>query len=755
MYDPVTKSYLPDPNTRKGLEKDALTLTAELAPVIGPSGVLPATVALAGDIGMSNIGRTIYKGINAMSPGSAEWAGLSNAGKWAVGIADTGLAASTMSDYYNEPTAENGVYSLLGLSPYLAPLLKMANVNPNVWRYIMKPVRYARKKAHDVYNYVRAPWAYGDAYEKAYEIYMEALHKLSAAEQLASKAAVPSRSVKPRVTSAIKLTPEGASRIGQRAVNTGNAERFTVDNDGTLHLFKTDTGKKTVDFGKSGEYSIVDFNTGKTVSGTVENPVHNGGYKEYVFRSGRGYEDNFPLVVSGTVSGMPAVHGDLSGVMSRNIRYVKDRIAGFKPFGSSVGVAENGIAHISHDIDGFMTKEDLVQYAKTHPVAKRPKGDTGWSHRDVESHKVADIDDDTPTYITSIDGGKFGQDGMIDINVINIGSDGRPMNKRTLEVYRQFFPEEYQKQVMELSVNPPVTGRQIGDFRIIDGNGKILTNKQLLDSFTPMEKTIMDSMEIDFTKAGKDKHMARIFGYLIGNNPDQFGNALKKTSRMQFGKKWKLMPRMGFDDFANRRDEVVGALVDLGYDESVAKLVFEKAASTGNEKYLQNAIDFAYVSQEKFFRAVNSGDYHGGNQSIDNLVRNSTVWNPVAGGGTASGPGLNATQGAPSGFSRAVNVLMQPQVENIHDGQDFAAAVKEMLRQNRPLGPIDDATKQRVFDATGIKAGTFQELASRIPNNDKTLFSKAVDAAGVNMLTRGQDYAENALFSGMRDMTKP
>ena len=72
---------------------------------------------------------------------------------------------------------------------------------------------------------------------------------------------------------------------------------------------------------------------------------------------------------------MPKTTGNISDIINNNIRFVSQKIPGFKPFGSAVGVSEKGIHHITGDIDGFITKEDLVKYSKDNPVIVRPLGD--------------------------------------------------------------------------------------------------------------------------------------------------------------------------------------------------------------------------------------------------------------------------------------------------------------------------------------------------------------------------------------------
>ena len=181
--------------------------------------------------------------------------------------------------------------------------------------------------------------------------------------------------------------------------------------------------------------------------------------------------------------------------------------------------------------------------------------------------------------------------------------------------------------------------------RALDANGNILTEEQLLDSYDPIVKTIMDSGEIDFTNPNKAKHAKRFLEYLAGDNQEAVHKALELESK-RAGSLGHLLPKMNFYN----PEENVKLLQKIGFTGDIGTV-----ASDPNK--MQNVLDYWYLSARRNYRAVNAGDYAGGGESVEHLMRNLTDWNAsgVGSGGSASGFGLNTTIDGPSGFSRTID----------------------------------------------------------------------------------------------------
>ena len=488
----------------------------------------------------------------------------------------------------------------------------------------------------------------------------------------------------------------------------------TVDNVPYVK-FKQEHGYNSNNFVTSGDYEYPIFESGEMIKGSshIKNPID----VSEVSVTPTGFQNTIATQKGGQVTER-AGFDKLRQAIKQNIEYLKKEIPGFKEFGSSSGMSGNAISHNTHDIDGYITKEALDEFMKNHNVSEKAKGET---------------------YLYKILDGKYGDAGDIDLNVINIANNGEIKNSRTAEMYRQFFPLEYQKQSAIASTNPqsnPV-------LMALDQNGNIITSQQLIDAYDPLVKTIMDSIETNFNSSAKSKHAGRILEYLAGENPEAVSKALQQTSKLA-GEKGHLLPRLKFGS----PEENAKILERIGFKGDI------QSVSNSPEK-MQNTMDYWYLSGITNQRSVNAGDLNEAGGTLEKLKRNLTDWNASGekSGGYASGAGLNTIQdGTPALGGRHIFGMIQPEIkglDNITDPNQIIDAINYANGIKFTKGQA-----QKIFDFLKIPGHPDgpvdgREVLANIPNSGewiKQQLQNMSDIFGINAL-RGRSYS--GTYSGI------
>lgn len=488
--------------------------------------------------------------------------------------------------------------------------------------------------------------------------------------------------------------------------------------------FTSESGYNPNHFINTGDYEMPIFGTGDVAKGsskiTGANSVTTTRITPPVFRD-----------TATTTAGNGAVtrtgFDELRGALQKDIDYLKKEIPGFKQFGSAEGVSEGALSHNTHDIDGYMSREAFENFRKTHPVSERSNTNGN-------------------TYIYNVGDGKYGEAGNIDLNIIDVDKDGVINNSRTAELYRQFFPLEYQKQAQAAATNPGKIS-----LRALDANDNPISAQALVDAYDPLVKTIMDAMEINYGSAAKAKHAGRILEYLAGDRPDAVSKALQQTAKIA-GEKGHLLPKMSFGSV----DDNIALLNKIGFKGDL------KAIASSPEK-MQNTLDYWYLSGRSNMRQVNAGDMHENGGSIQKLFRNLTDWNASgeASGGYNSGAGLNTIQdGSAALGNRSIYGVIQPYIKGLD----------QMTDPNQVVDAVDYASgirftqdqANRIFGHLGIqfpenlqRSITGQDILSAIPNSGdqvKTVLQNMSDKFGINAL-RGRSYS--GTYSGITRQLGP
>ena len=120
-----------NPLSEKGLKQDKLTFAAETLPAMIISGALHGGLGLFGNAGMSNVGQKVYKGFNAMIPGTQEFYSMPLWKQYATGMLYTSDALNRTKEALENPTWDNiGEAALINL-PFIQGIKNTFKVNAN------------------------------------------------------------------------------------------------------------------------------------------------------------------------------------------------------------------------------------------------------------------------------------------------------------------------------------------------------------------------------------------------------------------------------------------------------------------------------------------------------------------------------------------------------------------------------------------------------------------------------------------------
>lgn len=346
----------------------------------------------------------------------------------------------------------------------------------------------------------------------------------------------------------------------------------------------------------------------------------------------------------------------LQNVLDNNTRYLQEYVPGFKPVGSSVGARAGAIKNIPHDIDGYITRADFENFQRTHPEAKlRAKNTEGTTYE-------LTLNDD------------WGDAGVVDLNIVDVGKDGIG-NARAVQLYQQYFPDEYANTVRRLSTEGKLTkGQEFEEyFPLWDMEGKPMTAEQLLERYNPEVGTILDSFTADFGKPSKTKHGGRSIHYMTGDRPDLVHQALQQYADMLVGGqgKGRLLPRLTF----GTAEENAALLRELNF-------VGDIQAAAKDPAKMQNILDAWYLTEGGVFgRAAGAGDRGEGHiGTLQKIARNFSKWLFTGEGGTASGYGQNWVAGSTSGAGRDLVGMLQPEIQGLQEGMSARNAVNTVKR---------------------------------------------------------------------------
>lgn len=364
------------------------------------------------------------------------------------------------------------------------------------------------------------------------------------------------------------------------------------------------------------------------------------------FKTGKNFTGKIEVGDDGSVT-IPQEYTD---ILRSNIDYVQNQLfpgSGIKVFGSSAGVTEAGFPHATHDIDFYITQKQMDAIRKANPSAFSPR----------ESSAVHP--DDVDTWIHRIEGGKFGDSGDIDLNVIKADKNGFATGERAEELFRQYFPDEYME-----ALRNHVGGK----------TEKLVISKtpeELLEAMNPSSKTIMDSFDINYlANNAKAKHGLRSWTHLVYSDPQQVAAGLQQYAQSMLGSRVKMFPmsveQLG-DAEVNRQ-----ALQKLG----IQLAPFEMDRIVNDPQRMKNVLDAWYLMDNTAMRAIEATWPGVKGTSPNNLIKSATLWHPTENGGNQNGAGLNVTIGGDSLHGGVLKAFISPRQE--YKSKDLLSLIDEI-----------------------------------------------------------------------------
>lgn len=384
-------------------------------------------------------------------------------------------------------------------------------------------------------------------------------------------------------------------------------------------------------------------------------------------------------------------------ILRRNINYVQNILfpgSGIKVFGSSAGVTEAGFPHATHDIDFYITQNQINKLLQRGILEESDRINPG-------------------TYTYRLNPSQFGEQGNIDLNVIEQTPEGMATGVRAEELFRQYFPDDY--------------FNVLRDFTAKKANGELpngaslpinKTPEELLEVMDSSSKTIMDSFDIDFTAPAKSKHALRSWIHLLYSDPQQVSRGIKQYAQSMLGSRVQLFP-ITIDQLGNKEVNLQ-ALKKLGTDLKDFEL--ERIAS--DPQRMKNVLDAWYLMDNTAMRYIR-GTWPGTTgYSSENFIKSATIWDPINNRGNGHGAGLNTTIGGDSRWTGDLKAFISPNTR--YKSTNLLDLIDEI---NYNFGRHPDSP--RILDAI-----------PRRGENAVKLLQDVYDSRGWNFLQDGYSYTK-------------
>lgn len=487
---------------------------------------------------------------------------------------------------------------------------------------------------------------------------------------------------------------------------------------------------------KTGDFQVPLFGTDQSVTGTIN--VTNPGKTQLtdymdIIKSISDKKITPRQIQIDDVGYSASVPQAYRNALRKNIEYLTEMFPGSKAFGSSTTSAYAGTPHSTHDIDLLISDTDFVNSVEKQLGDRFVSGDkytntlgNGWR---VSSKPNQTGYDDTFTHSL---GEKYGEAGDIDFNIIytdpDTGMASSTMGTRGLELYRQFFPQEYRQAVAESmrSGQPIVINK---------------TPKELIDAYDPVVKTIADSFS-----SSKPKHVPRAEAHLTTTDPEYVEKALDLYIQEKLGGQAQRLPitRDMFNDVEQNRR----IFKELGYKGVDEETVVKDPAK------MKNLVDYWYIHNGTFGRGVSTSHLNTTNMSQEQALDASfRQW--VGSGGNVNGAGLNTVTLGDSGYGDIYGYI-QPklQFDQHSDAEQIIKSAKRQLghyqyqftdQEKKAIQEIVENNGQHItMDKTNSPAQLLDNLSSYYSSDIKNILQEISDKLGIRALSRG------TLFGGGR-----
>ena len=359
-----------------------------------------------------------------------------------------------------------------------------------------------------------------------------------------------------------------------------------------------------------GEGTILDFNTLEHVPVYVKP----SGNTNIIKKSGK------DINIESLNYDLPQVSENLPIVNKSNIQFIENAAPGSVVFGSSRGVADAELAHLSGDYDALISRDNYDKFIKDkYPFLK--ENGPAIQHDILHGKGIQG------------EGIKQINHGAVDFVVVEKNAAGKATGRRAQELYRQFDPEGYYNSVKEF-MEKYKHADNISSEEFENGLNIPYTPDELLSKVNPEIKTILDSYEINVGNPSKVKHTNRIDAYINYGNPNIVIQAQEMFIKSLVGTKGNIGHQFNINSFDNleKNLEVLDKINFAGDVKAVAS----------NPKRMQAALNDYYIHQTTLSRGVNS--HHpitGKKLTLEEIDASFKEWDPEAGGGQAMGAGMN------------------------------------------------------------------------------------------------------------------
>ena len=418
------------------------------------------------------------------------------------------------------------------------------------------------------------------------------------------------------------------------------------------------------------------------------------------YATGQRFTGKISVGDDGTIS-MPE---EYQRILKNNIDYVQNTLfpgSGVKVFGSSAGVTEAGFPHATHDIDFYITQNEINKLLEKGILSESDRINPG-------------------TYTYRHNPSQFGEQGNIDLNVIEQTPEGMATGIRAEELYKQYFPDEY--------------FQALRDFKARQSNNDVdqafhinKTPEELLEAMNPSSKTIMDAFDIDYTAPAKSKHTLRSWAHLVYSDPAQVSQGLNQYAQSMLGSRVRLFP-MSAEQLGDKELNLQ-ALEKLG----IKLRDFELDRIASDPQRMKNVLDAWYMMDNTAMRYIR-GTWPGtAGYSSENFVRSATIWDPINNKGNGHGAGLNTTIGGNSNWSGDLKAFISPRTE---------------YKSSNLLDLIDEINNN--FGRNPEARTLLREASRGLPEEQVNNLQSIYDTRGWNFLQDGEQYGAGMYASATR-----
>lgn len=414
------------------------------------------------------------------------------------------------------------------------------------------------------------------------------------------------------------IVRDNNTRLNRR----GKEHKFTIDD--SRNIVYDELGRIIARRGDDGKITVVNDQALRDILSKNIDIVD--------YATGNRYTGQISVGDDGTVN----IPEEYTRTLRNNIDYVQNTLfpgSGVKVFGSSAGVTDAGFPHATHDIDFYITQQSLDDLISKGMLSERDRIDPG-------------------TYTYRLKPEQFGEQGNIDLNVIEQTPEGMATGFMAEELYRQYFPDEYflalRRHQAAMNNGKISSGTPLSIGR---------TPQELLDAMTPSSKTIMDSFDIDISNPAKSKHTLRSWAHLVYSDPQQVSQGLNQYAQSLVGSNASLFPATVAQ--LGNKELNLQALRKIGVNLTDSEL--DRIAS--DPQRMKNVLDAWYLMDNTAMRYIR-GTWPGTTgHSADNFVRSATTWDPINNAGSENGAGLNTTIGGDSEWDGDLKAFILPRSE--------------------------------------------------------------------------------------------